>query len=140
MSAMRRLFHGRHKPLLNPVWWRQNQDRAKIIDVGQGRACDHLIADRCKKAVRIVCGKCRGWIDAMDRCFGKRFWPDHRTCHLCGTINADGLQEKIAPVFEEIQRSNMSKLDSYGQPIYREDGKVMKSERYFKPDIASILR
>jgi predicted HAD superfamily Cof-like phosphohydrolase len=59
---------------------------------------------------------------------------------LCGTINAHGLQEKIAPVFEEIQRSNMSKLDSYGQPIYREDGKVMKSERYFKPDIASILR
>jgi predicted HAD superfamily Cof-like phosphohydrolase len=58
---------------------------------------------------------------------------------LCGTINAHGLQEKIAPVFEEIQRSNMSKLDSNGQPIYREDGKVMKSEHYFKPDIASIL-
>ncbi len=58
---------------------------------------------------------------------------------LCGTINAHGLQEKMAPVFEEIQRSNMSKLDSNGQPIYREDGKVMKSEHYFKPDIASIL-
>jgi predicted HAD superfamily Cof-like phosphohydrolase len=58
---------------------------------------------------------------------------------LCGTINAHGLQEKIAEVFEEIQRSNMSKLDENGQPIYREDGKVMKSSRYFKPDIASIL-
>jgi predicted HAD superfamily Cof-like phosphohydrolase len=58
---------------------------------------------------------------------------------LCGTINAHGLQEKIAEVFEEIQRSNMSKLDENGQPIYREDGKVMKSNRYFKPDIASIL-
>jgi predicted HAD superfamily Cof-like phosphohydrolase len=58
---------------------------------------------------------------------------------LCGTINAHGLQHKIAEVFEEIQRSNMSKLDDNGQPIYREDGKVMKSSNYFKPDIRSIL-
>jgi predicted HAD superfamily Cof-like phosphohydrolase len=58
---------------------------------------------------------------------------------LCGTINAHGLQNKIAEVFEEIQRSNMSKLDENGQPIYREDGKVMKSNRYFKPDVAGIL-
>ena len=58
---------------------------------------------------------------------------------LCGTINAHGLQEKMAPVFEEIQRSNMSKLDANGKPIYREDGKVMKSELYFKPDIKAVL-
>lgn len=58
---------------------------------------------------------------------------------LCGTILKHGLQHKIAEVFNEIQRSNMSKLDQNGKPIYREDGKVMKSELYFKPDIASIL-
>jgi predicted HAD superfamily Cof-like phosphohydrolase len=58
---------------------------------------------------------------------------------LCGTINAHGMQHKIAEVFEEIQRSNMSKLDENGKPIYREDGKVMKSDRYFRPDIAAIL-
>ena len=58
---------------------------------------------------------------------------------LCGTILKHGLQDKIAEVFEEIQRSNMSKLDANGQPIYREDGKVLKSDRYFKPDIAGIL-
>lgn len=58
---------------------------------------------------------------------------------LCGTILKHGLQHKIAEVFEEIQRSNMSKLDADGQPIYREDGKVLKSELYFKPDIATIL-
>ena len=59
---------------------------------------------------------------------------------LCGTINAHGLQEKMAAVFEEIQRSNMSKLDDNGKPIFREDGKVMKSNNYFKPDIRSILQ
>ena len=58
---------------------------------------------------------------------------------LCGTILKHGLQDRIAAVFEEIQRSNMSKLDANGQPIYREDGKVLKSDRYFKPDIAGIL-
>lgn len=58
---------------------------------------------------------------------------------LCGTILKHGLQHKIAEVFQEIQRSNMSKLDADGKPIYREDGKVMKSELYFRPDIAAIL-
>ena len=33
----------------------------------------------------------------------------------------------------------MSKLDEKGEPIYREDGKVLKSELYFKPDIKTIL-
>ena len=58
---------------------------------------------------------------------------------LCGTILKHGLQHKIAEVFEEIQRSNMSKLDANGKPIYREDGKVMKSDRYFPPNIREIL-
>lgn len=58
---------------------------------------------------------------------------------LCGTILRHGLQHKIEEVFLEIQRSNMSKLDENGKPIFREDGKVMKSQLYFKPDIARII-
>jgi predicted HAD superfamily Cof-like phosphohydrolase len=58
---------------------------------------------------------------------------------LCGTILKHGMQDKIQAVFEEIQRSNMSKLDADGKPIYREDGKVLKSDLYFKPDIKSQL-
>lgn len=58
---------------------------------------------------------------------------------LCGTIIAHGLQHKITEVFNEIHRSNMSKLDSDGKPIYREDGKIMKSSNYFLPDIKAIL-
>jgi predicted HAD superfamily Cof-like phosphohydrolase len=58
---------------------------------------------------------------------------------LCGTIIEHGLQNKIEAVFEEIQRSNMSKLGEDGQPIYREDGKVLKGPKYFKPNIESIL-
>jgi len=58
---------------------------------------------------------------------------------LCGTILKHGMQDKIEEVFTEIQRSNMSKLDENGEPIYREDGKVMKSKMYFKPNIKEIL-
>lgn len=58
---------------------------------------------------------------------------------LCGTILKHGLQHKIAEVFTEIQRSNMSKLDINGKPIYREDGKVLKSSLYFRPNIKAIL-
>lgn len=58
---------------------------------------------------------------------------------LCGTILKHGLQSKIEEVFEEIQRSNMSKLDKNGNPIYREDGKILKSDLYFKPDIKKII-
>jgi predicted HAD superfamily Cof-like phosphohydrolase len=58
---------------------------------------------------------------------------------LCGTIIEHGLQHKIEAVFDEIQRSNMSKLGEDGQPIYREDGKVMKGPNYFKPDFTKIL-
>lgn len=58
---------------------------------------------------------------------------------LCGTMLKHGLQGKIVEVFREIQRSNMSKLDENGEPIYREDGKVLKSDLYFKPDIKTIL-
>lgn len=59
---------------------------------------------------------------------------------LCGTILEHGMQHKIEEVFEEIQRSNMSKLGADGKPIYRKDGKVLKGPNYFKPDIAAILK
>ena len=57
----------------------------------------------------------------------------------CGTVLKHGLQDKIEDIFDEIQKSNMSKLDVNGNPIFREDGKVMKSDQYFEPNIKSIL-
>jgi predicted HAD superfamily Cof-like phosphohydrolase len=58
---------------------------------------------------------------------------------LCGTIISHGLQDKIEDVFEAIQKSNMSKLDENGQPLFREDGKVIKGPNYFPPDIKAAL-
>lgn len=58
---------------------------------------------------------------------------------LCGTIIEHGMQEKIVEVFNEIQRSNMSKLGEDGKPIFREDGKVLKGPHYFKPNIQNVL-
>ena len=58
---------------------------------------------------------------------------------LCGTIIEHGFQHKIEEIFDEIQRSNMSKLDSNGLPIYRDDGKVMKGPNYSEPDLKNTL-
>ena len=41
--------------------------------------------------------------------------------------------------FEEVQNSNMSKLDSGGEPIYNDVGKVMKGPNYFKPDLSKFI-
>ena len=41
--------------------------------------------------------------------------------------------------FEEVQKSNMSKLGNDGKPIYNENGKVMKGPNYFKPDLNKFL-
>ena len=41
--------------------------------------------------------------------------------------------------FEEVQNSNMSKLDKDGKPIYNEKGKVMKGPNYFKPDLSKFV-
>ena len=41
--------------------------------------------------------------------------------------------------FEEVQKSNMSKLDLNGKPIYNEQGKVMKGSNYFKPDLSKFI-
>ncbi len=59
---------------------------------------------------------------------------------LFGTILKHGLEHKIEEVYDEIHRSNMSKLDEKGEPIFREDGKILKSNLYFKPDIGKILK
>jgi len=42
--------------------------------------------------------------------------------------------------FNEVQKSNMSKLGSNGKPIYNENGKVMKGPTYFKPDLNKFLK
>ena len=42
--------------------------------------------------------------------------------------------------FEEVQNSNMSKLDNDGKPIFNENGKVMKGPNYFKPNINQFLK
>ena len=42
--------------------------------------------------------------------------------------------------FNEVQKSNMSKLDENGKPIYNESGKVMKGQNYFKPNLDKFIK
>jgi predicted HAD superfamily Cof-like phosphohydrolase len=58
---------------------------------------------------------------------------------LFGAYLIHGLQDVADGLFAEVHRSNMSKLDENGRPIYREDGKVLKSAQYSEPDLETIL-
>jgi len=42
--------------------------------------------------------------------------------------------------FDEVQQSNMSKLDDHGNPIYNDSGKVMKGPKYFKPNLSKFIK
>ena len=58
---------------------------------------------------------------------------------LLGTMVAHGMQDIIEDVFDEVHRSNMSKLGADGKPIYREDGKVLKGPNFTPPNIEQFL-
>lgn len=57
---------------------------------------------------------------------------------IYGTAVSYGIP--LEEIFDEIHRSNMSKLGEDGNPIFREDGKVLKGPNYFKPDISKYLK
>lgn len=60
---------------------------------------------------------------------------------LDGAYLSFGLQHLKQTAFDEVQRSNMSKLGEDGKPIVRpEDGKILKGPNYFKPDLKSIVQ
>lgn len=58
---------------------------------------------------------------------------------LIGTAHEYGVAKYLEKAFDEVHASNMSKLDRDGKPLFREDGKVMKSENYFKPNLKKII-
>lgn len=62
---------------------------------------------------------------------------------LSNLIDASELGMFFVAGFDEVHRSNMSKLSSEGKPLYftegEKKGKVMKSENYFKPDLKKVL-
>ena len=55
-----------------------------------------------------------------------------------GTIIHEGLQDHIERVFDEVHKSNMSKLGPDGKPVKRHDGKVMKGPNYKEPDLSFL--
>lgn len=58
---------------------------------------------------------------------------------LVGTATTFGLAHKLESIFDEIHRSNMSKLGPEGRPVVDEKGKAIKSENYKKADIRKVL-
>jgi|TARA_B110000285_G_C15050740_1_gene576848 phosphoribosyl-ATP pyrophosphohydrolase len=58
---------------------------------------------------------------------------------LLGTMISHGMGDVIEDIFDEVHRSNMSKLGEDGKPIYREDGKILKGPNFSSPNIPPLL-
>lgn len=58
---------------------------------------------------------------------------------LIGTAIELGIDHLIPAAFAEVHRSNMTKLDANGKPVFREDGKIAKSELYEKPNLKKLF-
>lgn len=58
---------------------------------------------------------------------------------LAGTIIEFGMQEKFNAIFDEVHRSNMSKLGEDGKPVLRSDGKVLKGKFFSEPNLKKII-
>lgn len=58
---------------------------------------------------------------------------------LIGTAIEYGIADRLPRFFDEVHRSNMSKLDNNGEPILREDGKILKSNNYTPPNLKNIV-
>lgn len=59
---------------------------------------------------------------------------------VLGLAAKAGLSDKVAPAFEEVMRSNWSKLDENGEPVYYENGKIAKSDLYQPPNLEKVMR
>jgi predicted HAD superfamily Cof-like phosphohydrolase len=59
---------------------------------------------------------------------------------LLGTAHEYGLADRLIMAFDEVHNSNMSKFDENGKAIFREDGKVIKGERYRAPNLTQIIK
>lgn len=58
---------------------------------------------------------------------------------LIGTAHVFGMADALEAGFAEVHRSNMTKLNAEGKPVFREDGKIIKSELYEEPDLHTVL-
>lgn len=56
-----------------------------------------------------------------------------------GTAHEYGIADRLVMLFDEVHRSNMSKMGPDGKPIFREDGKILKPETYSEPKLRPIL-
>ncbi|MDO4728451.1 MAG: nucleoside triphosphate pyrophosphohydrolase family protein [Bacteroidota bacterium] len=68
------------------------------------------------------------------------FGDDEKTEILLERVRDNDFKEIFIPAFEEVHRSNMSKLDENGKPIFREDGKIIKGPNYFRPNLKQFFK
>ena len=106
-----------NQPIGQGIYHNRAVLRNRILDEEVGELMDAVIDDNRVEA-----------LDAIVDCM----------YILIGTAIELGIDHMLPAAFAEVHRSNMTKLDANGKPVYREDGKISKSELYEKPDLKTI--
>lgn len=107
---------------------KEKKDKVQILDA---------IVDMMYVRIGTLLEHHKGVVKIVD--FGAESDIELSNCKKYFTKNFGRNSKLLTDAFDEVHRSNMSKLDENGNPIFREDGKVMKSHLFIQPDLTGVL-
>ena len=95
------------------------------------------VCDMCYILIGTLLEKCKGDVEAVANMI--YFGCDDKSKFMFKKVLKNEFNDIFVKAFEEVHRSNMSKLGLDGKPIYREDGKITKGPDYFPPNLKQFL-
>ena len=106
----------------------KNNDKVEMLDA---------VCDMCYILIGTLLEQNKGDIEAVADVI--YFGCDNKSKFVFEKVFKNEFNDIFVKAFEEVHRSNMSKLDENGKPIYREDGKITKGPNFFPPNLKQFL-
>ena len=106
----------------------KNNDKVEMLDA---------VCDMCYILIGTLLEQNKGNIEAVADVI--YFGCDNKSKFIFEKVFKNEFNDIFVKAFEEVHRSNMSKLDENGKPIYREDGKITKGPNFFPPNLKQFL-
>lgn len=106
----------------------KNNDKVEMLDA---------VCDMCYILIGTLLEQNRGDVEAVADVI--YFGCDNKSKFIFEKVFKNEFNDIFVKAFEEVHRSNMSKLDENGKPIYREDGKITKGPNFFPPNLKQFL-
>ena len=106
----------------------KNNDKVEMLDA---------VCDMCYILIGTLLEQNKGNIEAVADVI--YFGCDNKSKFIFEKVFKNEFNDIFVKAFEEVHRSNMSKLDENRKPIYREDGKITKGPNFFRPNLKQFF-